>query len=173
MEIEFGGTYTQKQVRQAVTLLSKPTSWWGWIRRSVGPVVILFILGMLLYALITGEEIRAYSLVRAGTLILLGGYYTASPYLTANRLSKQLWERLERQGVQQGAANGRGVAWQGLFGSNETGWEKFARLREDETLLNLITEDGTLHIFPRAFFRSDEDWVRFRQMAHQRVKVIH
>lgn len=173
MQLEFGGRYTQEQVRQAVALLSRPANWWGWVRRLVGPVLLVYILGMLLYALVTGAEISAYSLVRAGTLLILTGYYSAAPYLSANRLVKQLWERLQDQGVQQGSADGRGVAWQGLFGASETGWEKFARLREDETLLELVTEDGTLHIFPRAFFGSDEDWTRFRQMAHQRIKLIH
>lgn len=171
MEIEFGGKYTQDQVRQAVRLLSRPRGW-GWVRRLAGPMLFLFTLGLLGYAWISGEGVRPYSLVRAGTLLLLAGYYSASPYLSARRLEKQLWKVLDVQGAQRGIADGRGVAWQGLLYAGETGWEKFARIRADDTLLALITEEGTLHIFPRAFFHSAEDWERFRKLVQQRVKAI-
>jgi hypothetical protein len=172
MEIEFGGAYTEEQVRRAIGMIRKPTGW-GLVRRYSMPVLLLAVLGFLAYAVIRGAEVTTYSLVRTGTLVVLLGYYTLSPYLVSRKVAGQFWERLQRQGVHRGRADGRGVVWNGLGGETEVGWEQFARLKEDENMLVLVTEDGVLHMFPQAFFASPEDWSRFRQMVRQRVKVIH
>lgn len=172
MEIEFGGAYTRDQVRHAIQLLNKPNAWWGWVKRLIAPVFLVVVLGLLLYAVFSGEEITTYRIVRTGTVILLLGYYTALPYLSSNRLVKQLWGQLDLLGAQRGRADGRGVLWIGAEREAETPWEKFARLREGDGLLVLLTEAGNLHMFPREFFSTQEDWAHFLQLVHQRVKAI-
>lgn len=171
MEINFGGEFSEANVRQAIKLVSRPTGWRR-ITRWLMPVGTLLALGLSVYVILTGEEDLSYRMLRSGILFLLLGYYSISPYLKARQLGTQFWRRLQQQGRQRGQADALGVTWQAGERSSQIGWDQFDRRFETPDLLVLLTAEGVLHMFPRQFFASESDWKRFIDLTSTRVKVV-
>lgn len=166
MEIEFQGLYDKATVFVAVRLANKPTRRNAFIRIGLA---ILFIAIYIAYfiSVASEESLSSFEIIRSGRhLITLPviAYFLFQPAISSYQSATNLWKNPTMQKPLAGAISGQGVAYiSPTKGRREVAWESFAKKQVAENLIVLLTADGVLSIFPRHFFKSDDDWKRVKQ----------
>lgn len=169
MEVTFYGTYDKTMFLQAVRLTEKQ-SVWAKVFRYFALGLSVLIIGGTLYLWLS-ESLDQSDLSRIGRNIitaLIFGYYAFSDYISRQRLVKKLF-RSGPERTMQGNASHEGISLGPKDGKVMFKWEQFISKGEQGPILALMTTDGSVAVFHRDFFATENDWQHFKQLANQRV----
>ncbi len=164
-EVRFEGRLDRKMYVDAQRLYLKPG----------GRGVVLLVLAILLIGygvigvpLVQGSRPSAGAIagVPAFMALWLVFLWIISPILNARRV-----ERTNKMfGIPlRGVAKETGIHLESEFGTSELPWTVFFRFKMTDTLVILYLSAHMFHVFPRSFFRSDEDWRIFRAWMAEKV----
>jgi hypothetical protein len=111
----------------------------------------------------------------AGLIVPLAiiAYILLAPYRQPAKMAAELWRDPVARQPLAGNATDRGITIYSSTSGSDAGrqvpGEAYTRQRQREDLLVMVTADGVLYTFPRSFFASQEDWVRFLELAQSKV----
>lgn len=171
MEIEFEGHYDQRSTFEAVRLATKPSK-----LNSIIRIGLIIIIGAIFLAyfivVIDNGSLSTFELVRSGRHLItipILLYILIQPYISSQLKASRLWKRPFMKLLYSGVFTSGGVAYCSPTGRIETEWEKFGRKHITRNLIVLVTADGVLYIFPRHFFKDDNDWRIVKQLINLKV----
>lgn len=87
------------------------------------------------------------------------------PYLAA----RKLWSNPALKEELRGSLDQDEIRYQLKAGENRMPWTRFSRARRQASLTTLVARDGLLLVFPRQFFRTDQDWEGFNQLVDAHI----
>lgn len=170
MEIRYAGTFDLPLIRQAVALTHRP----GLNRRvltgflcvllaaaAVGTVILLF----------EQPENRANNGLRLVLWLAALLYILLRPVWVNQRTAKRLWDMLQASPKVRGLITTAGV--QAHFGKLELSlpWDQVARTARSPQLTTLLSRDGVMVVFPRAFFAAESDWDKLHQWLSEHPPI--
>jgi len=86
--------------------------------------------------------------------------------------ARKLWANPALQADLKGSITRNGITYSLNQGQNEMPWSRFRRIRRARGLTTLVARDGLLVIFPRHFFKTDNDWLKFNQLVDNSIIPI-
>lgn len=170
VKIEFRGAYTQEQIERAVQLANRPGRTQQLIR-AVLAALVLGLAGWYLYDLLAAGSFALARFLRFLVPVAVLAFFLLVPVILTRRASRQIWAQAEQTGTVHGFLDEQGVT----FGAQEDDlvlWEQYDRGRVEADLVVLVTNTGLLTALPRAFFASEVDWQRARELAAGQVKLV-
>jgi hypothetical protein len=171
VEIEFEGRYDKATLFKAVALANKPSRR-GTILR-VGFTIAFAVIYIAYFAMIASKEsLTSFDIVRSGrhliTLLIIV-YFLLQPHISSYFIASRLWKLPSMREPLTGTVSDYGIAYSSAKARRDIAWESFAKVRKTEDLIVLLTADGTLSLFPRGFFKNDDDWRKLLQWADYKV----
>ena len=169
MEIPFHGQYDKGLFFRSVMLANRPPK----SRRFVQTFMFVFIVAaivVLVSRLIETGDILGNATYIALVMIIaafLGRSYL-QPYLAA----RSMWANPSVRQKLAGVVTKDGIEYQLPSGSNRILWERFNRVRKAGGLITLVTREGLLVIFPRAFFTNGVNWRKFERLVDTKIVSI-
>ncbi|MFH2040469.1 MAG: YcxB family protein [Chloroflexota bacterium] len=169
MEIKFRGKYDKNLFFRSVRLANQPSR----NQRFLQPLMLVFVvvaLGVLVVRLVnSGDLLGNASYI---VVIMIAGSFVARAYMLPYLAAQKLWVNPSVQTELGGIVTRKGITYSLKQGQNEIPWNRFRRIRRAIGLTTLVTRDGLLVIFPKHFFKSDTDWLRFNQLVDSSIIVI-
>lgn len=171
MDIEFRGSYDKETVFKAVKLANSSK------RASIVQIGIIVLLVIILVAyfvsMISKDSWSTMDYLRSGrhliTLPLLI-YFLLQPHLSSRKTASAIWKKPSISMLHQGIINTHGITYRLIpSGQIEIEWSKFVRKVATDSLIVLLTAEGTISIFPRSFFVSEQEWQIVTQWINARV----
>jgi hypothetical protein len=169
MQIKFRGRYDKKLFFRSVRLANQPAR----SQRFIQPLMLVFVLaalGILVDRLVTSRDLLGNASYIA--VIMIAGGFVARGYLLPILAARKLWANPSLQDELSGSITRNGIIYSLKQGQNEMPWNRFRRVRRAPGLTTLVARDGLLVIFPRRFFRSDNDWFKFNQVVDSNLIPI-
>jgi hypothetical protein len=133
-------------------------------------VFVLAALGILVDRLVTSRDLLGNASYIA--VIMIAGGFVARGYLLPILAARKLWANPSLQDELSGSITRNGIIYSLKQGQNEMPWNRFRRVRRAPGLTTLVARDGLLVIFPRRFFRPDNDWFKFNQVVDSNLIPI-
>ena len=175
MEIQFSGSYQQKQYYQGVFLAHKPPTRSA-VLRILGFVVIggLYIgLTVSVFQQDSQSTSQISNLLRHLITLVVVASFAFQPYIKAFVQSRNSWKDPITRLPILGAISGKGIRFGASANARAIGWDTFIKAEKTENLIVLLTIDSGMVILPRAFFESDRDWKSLQQLIDRYLKVVH
>lgn len=174
MEIKFKGEYDKATFFKAASLANKPTKRDSILRISVAVLIAAIFIGNLIVT-VNAESLSSFNLtssVRRLILLLFAEYFILQPYIGAFITASTLWKDPSLPKSISGIIAEQGIIYY-FYNKDprEILWERFAKLQMTENLMVLLTAKGELSLFPRHFFKTDDDWKKAKQWITNKVKV--
>ena len=170
MEISFRGQYDRELFFRSVLLANQPPK----NRRFVQTFMFVFVVAAI--AVLVSRLIETGDIMGNVTyivLVMIVGAFLARSYLQPYLGARSLWANPSVRQKLAGVVTKNGIMYQLEAGNNEILWERFSRVRKANNLITLVTREGLLVIFPRAFFKNEADWQRFERLADIKVVSIN
>lgn len=172
MGIAFEGLLDKPTLFKGVSLASK-LSRSGAILRLVGSLALIGLMIGLVISKVEGGSDLTTALIKSGrhfASVGVGIYVFLRPFFSAYSTTSKLWKNLAGQTALSGEISSLGIIFEpSAERPVEISWERIAKYRVTDDLFVLLTADGVLLTFPRAFFTSAEDWSRANQLVKLRV----
>ena len=166
MDVEFHGQFDKQTFFKAVALANRQSQRSLIIRYAlIGIAVIFLVINVFNFLARGGQNPSDILSVVLSTIILL--YFIFGVRFTTNVLASRLWKSEGVHQEQTGTINEEGITYHP--DTTTVPWERYSRGQSAEDMMLLMTEDGLLSIFPRSFFKSDEDWKTFRNWVDTRI----
>ncbi|MFC2064464.1 hypothetical protein ACFLXB_05160 [Chloroflexota bacterium] len=166
MEIKFRGTYQKKLFFMAVRLANQSKR----RNRLVQPLMLVFILvavAVLIYRLIiSGDFLGNASYI---AVVMIAGAFLINAYLQPYLAARKLWKNKNLQVELKGKVYNEGVEYKLPQGKNLIPWARINRVRKVSSVTTLVTKDGLMLVFPRYFFKNDNDWLKFNNLVDTRI----
>ncbi len=169
--ITFQGQYTRILLIRALALANKPKPFWRGVAQALTVAAIGLVLVATLGLFRSVVPLQARLIPWLATVFLLA-YLSISPYIVPFLSVNRLWSNPSMHGPVSGRVNKDGVFYKSTDKGRTYNWEQITQLRKSKDLLVLLTGEGVLSIYPRAFFSSEEDWKNFVALANSKVKDI-
>lgn len=171
MDIEFAGRFDGRSFWRAMLLASSPSRGMALLRIvcAIGLAGIFVVWA----ALALQEDMSGLELARGGRRLVsvaIGLFVLLQPWLGATWQAIKLWRRPSSRTPEVGRITTSGITYRYGDTEHEIAWGRFARLRQSNNLVSMLTADGTLAAFSRSFFKSETDWSSFRRLAEFKVK---
>jgi hypothetical protein len=169
MQITFEGQYDRKLFFKAVALANRPPKNQQRLL-SVLLVIAIGAIGVIGYRMITSRD-WAGNFVYLAAAIFMGSYVTfifSRPYITA----RKLWANPGTQRKLEGMVTNQGINYVFPEGEININWERFSRLQKNDDIVTLVRNDGLLVVFPRRFFKNEENWRKFNKMVDENVSAL-
>ncbi len=171
MELSFDGSLTKKDFISAVKLANRSIAKKSLLR--VDPWIPSLILGALLfvggpYAFLFGPDHNLY--IMAGPMIL--GMLVITT--TVSGMPGNVWNsKPEVRSRMQGKVTEKGLVFIHPNGQLTMDWEGYKGYGEYRDVVDLFNEGGTATIFARTFFKTDQEWMDFKEMVGNRLPITH
>jgi hypothetical protein len=166
MNVEFRGQFDKPTFFKAVALANRQS------KRSIifryvliGIAAIFLVINVFNFFARGGQNSNNILSLVLSVIILL--YFIFGVRLTTNALAARLWKGEGVHQEQTGTITEEGITYHP--DTTVITWERYSRGQSTEDMQLLMTEDGLLSIFPRAFFNSDEDWRTFCSWVDTRI----
>jgi len=169
MEIKFHGKYDKNLFFRSVRLANQPAR----SQRFLQPLMLVFVLvalGVLVVRLVNSGDILGNASYIA--VIMIAGSFVARAYMLPYLAARKLWANPALQADLKGSITRNGITYSLNQGQNEMPWSRFRRIRRARGLTTLVARDGLLVIFPRHFFKTDNDWLKFNQLVDNSIIPI-
>jgi len=169
MEIKFHGKYDKNLFFRSVRLANQPAR----SQRFLQPLMLVFVLvalGVLVVRLVNSGDILGNASYIA--VIMIAGSFVARAYMLPYLAARKLWTNPALQADLKGSITRNGITYSLNQGQNEMPWSRFRRIRRARGLTTLVARDGLLVIFPRHFFKTDNDWLKFNQLVDNSIIPI-
>lgn len=169
MEIKFSGKYDKELFFRSVRLANLPAR----SQRFLQPLMLVFVLTALIVLMVrlvnSGDLVGNASYI---AVIMITGSFVARAYLLPVLAARKLWSNPALQSELHGRVTRNGIIYTLQKGQNEMPWNRFRRIRRARGLTTLVARDGLLVIFPRHFFKTDNDWQKFNQWVDANIIAI-
>jgi len=166
MQINFQGQYNKDLFFKAVALANRPPKNRQRLL-SVMIVIAIGAIGVIGYRVITSGDLVG-NVVYLAAAIFMGGF-VAQIFLRPYFVARKLWENPGTQRPLNGFINHQGIIYVFPEGQNQIPWTRFNRLQKTDQLVTLVRNDGLLVIFPRSFFKGENDWQKFIKLVSKQV----
>ena len=176
--IPWAGSCSPAEVRQAAALLTRPERL-GQVTRWLLPVLTVGLLGWVAWDTVQASGVLAAGLPQFTRLFLLVvlGYFSLLPLLTASRVQHGLEKNPRLQAELEGALSAQGVRlWTKTAGGEHREeafmpWAIFEQRLTAPDLLVLASGQGRLCVLPRRFFADQAAWQQALAWAAQPVQA--
>ena len=168
MQINFQGKYDKDTFFKAVALANRPTKNRQRLL-SIMIVIAIGAVGVIGYRIITSGDWPG-NIIYLVAALFMGGF-VAQFFLRPYFVARKLWENPGTQRPLKGRITSQGVTYVFPEGENQINWERFSRLQQTADMVTLVRKDGLLVVFPRYFFKNDNNWQKFYKLVSS--KVIH
>ena len=169
MEIKFRGKYDRNLFFRSVRLANQPAR----SQRFLQPLMMVFV--VVAIVVLVGRLINSGDLLGNASyiaVIMIAGSFVARAYMLPYMAARKLWANPAVQADLNGSVTRKGITYSLKQGQNEMPWSRFRRIRRASGLTTLVARDGLLVIFPRHFFRTDNDWLKFNQLVDNSIIAI-
>jgi hypothetical protein len=169
MQINFQGQYNRDLFFRAVALANRPPKN---RQRLLSFLLVISIgsFGVVIYRVISSGDLLG-NIVYLAAAIFMGGLVSQillRPYFVA----RKMWEKPGTRRPLKGFADSQGLTYQLLEGDNHILWARINRLQQIDNLLTLVRNDGLLLVFPRGFFKNQNDWQEFNKLVNSKVSPM-
>jgi len=170
MQIEFAGTHERGTYFRAVRLAFQPTRR-GMLNRILiaGAAAVFYIAFLVNWAGTGGihlaEPVRMLLHVLAALIVL---FILLEPVVIATVTAARLWRDPAVRSRWAGRVTAAGITF--LPSERQLRWDSVVRSAQSDDLAVLLTGPASFLALPRSFFRSDEDWTRFRRLIDSKVR---
>jgi hypothetical protein len=166
MQINFQGQYDRDLFFRAVMLANRPPKNRQRLL-SVLLVVAIGALGVISYRIITTGDLLGNAIYLAAA-IFMGGL-VVQIFLRPYFVARKLWENPGTRRPLRGTVTNRGITYVLPEGENQIEWGRFNRLQRNDQMVTLVRKDGLLIVFPRSFFKSENNWKKFNRLVDEKV----
>lgn len=171
MEIQFSGSYQQKQFYQGVYLAHKPS------RRSTLLRITVFFIVAALYTGLGLTQFRQGSsstpqisvLLGQGITLVVVATFVFQPYIKAFVQSRNSWNDPITRLPILGSISETGIRFGASASGRAISWDAFTKAEKTEDLVVLVTGDSGMVILPRPFFQSEGDWNTLQQWTQEKI----
>jgi hypothetical protein len=166
MLIDFQGQYDKDLFFKAVALANRPPKN---RQRLLSFLLVIAIgaTGVIGYRIITSGDWLG-NVIYLAAAIFMGGF-VAQIFLRPYFVARKMWANPGTQRPLKGTITNQGITYVFPEGSNFIEWGRFNRLQKTSDLVTLVRKDGLLVIFPRSFFKSESNWLKFNKLVDSSV----
>jgi hypothetical protein len=162
IDIPFSGQLVQQQYLEAQYLHQRPSSRRGGAQRLIF-VTIAFML--LVVAVLNPSLLRLVLPIIFLVLVLVGFCWLYPRVVVATTWRHHTSLRAPMSGV----VTTRGITYHGSSFRGEVDWSTFVKHKESPTLVLLYQSPLVFNLFPRSFFRTDNEWRMFLAQVQEHV----
>jgi hypothetical protein len=166
MEISFRGQYDKDLFFRSVMLANQPPKNRRFARIFMSVFIVIAIAVLVSRLIETGDVLGNATYI---VIVMIVGAFVGRSYLQPYFAARSMWGNPSVRRELVGNITKKGIIYQLEAGKNEILWERFNRIRKAKNLITLVTREGLLVIFPRAFFKNDADWQRFEHLVDTKV----
>ena len=169
MQIKFKGQYNRNLFFKAVALANRPPK----NRQRLLSIMLVIAIGgvgVIGYRILTSGDWSG-NIVYLVAAIFMGGF-VAQIFLRPYFAARKLWADPGTQRPLKGTISNQDITYVFPEGENHIEWEQFNRLQRTDDLVTLVRKDGLLLVFPRQFFKSDNNWIKFNQLVDSKVVIL-
>lgn len=172
MDIEFEGHYERSQIFKGIALANQLSPKQNFLR--IGFSIAVFVIFILIFiAAAAKSSYTPFDLLKSARHLIalpLLLYFLLRPYISSYFGAQRLWNNLAMEHPNNGTISNRGITYDSkIRGSEEISWEQFSKLRITDDLIVLLTDGGTLVLFPKTFFKTETDWTAVAKLAEFKV----
>ena len=170
MEISFRGQYDKDLFFRSVMLANQPPKSRRFVRMFMFVFIVAAVAVLVLRLIETGDILGNAAYI---VLVMMIGAFLARSYLQPYLGARSMWANPSLKQKLTGVVTKDGVIYKLETGDNKILWERFNRVRKANNLITLVTREGLLVIFPRAFFKNEADWRKFERLVDTRVVAVN
>jgi hypothetical protein len=171
MEVEFRGQYSKALLFKAIALAYRPSRRGVVLRTAI--VVILAGINLSTWVLTVKQlSVSPYHVLSQLALLaglLLISFYLFRPYIAPYFLVSGLWKNPLVREPLAGRISSERISYLPSMARPDVLWDDFMRVWKTENLVVLLTADAVLLVFPRSFFKDEDDWRQFLQWVASKV----
>jgi hypothetical protein len=164
MKIPFAGQLTQQQYVHAQYVHQQGSS----RARVAERLMLMFVVLVVLISLAVVP-----SLLRlVFPIILFGIFFVSFRWLSPRIIIATTWRHHKSlQAPMAGSVTPSGISYDASHFKGEVDWTMFLKYKQSPTLVLLYQSPLVFNLFPRSFFRTDEDWNGFLTLVKDRVPI--
>ena len=166
MGISFRGQYDRDLFFRSVRLANQPPKSRRFVRTFMLVFIIAAIVVLVSRLIETGDFLGNATYI---VLVMIVGAFLVRSYLQPYLGARSMWANPSVRRILVGVVTKNGISYQLEAGNNEIPWERFNRVRKANNLITLVTREGLLVIFPRAFFKNEADWQKFERLVETKI----
>ena len=151
-------------------LANQPPKNSRFVRRFMSVFIVVAIVVLVSRLIETGDILGNAPYI---VLVMIVGALVARSFLQPYLAARSMWANPSVRRNLVGVVTKKGILYRLEAGSNVILWERFNRVRKVRNLITLVTREGLLVIFPRAFFKNDADWHRFERLVGTKIVSIN
>jgi len=170
MEISFRGQYDRELFFRSVMLANQPPKNRRFVRTFMFVFIVVAIAVLVSRLIETGDILGNATYI---VLIMIIGAFLARSFLQPYLAARSMWTNPSVRQKLTGVVTKDGIMYQLEAGNNKILWERFNRVRKANNLVTLVTREGLLVIFPRAFFKNETDWRKFERLVDTKIVTIN
>ena len=106
-------------------------------------------------------------------LVMIIAAFLVRSYLQPYLAARTMWANPSVRQKLAGVVTKSGIEHRLAAGDNEILWERFHRVRKVGNLVTLVTREGLLVVFPRAFFKNEADWQKFVHLVDTKIVSVN
>lgn len=170
--VPFQGKYDRSMFLKSFMLVYRPTKamiWWRIVPILLAVTAVVVIIAFESSQTLAKENSSSFVRVVIIVLGLLAGLL--EPAIVAYYNARKAWKNVAHAPFLTGEAD-----WQGIHYTRRAGkaefipWSKIVRGRVNRQMLALVSADGALHVLPRNFFPSEQEWAMAVLLANDNVR---
>ena len=169
MQIKFQGQYDKDLFFRAVALANRPPKNRQRLL-SIMLVIAIGAIGVISYRIITTKDWTGNIIYLTAAIFMVG--FVAQIFLRPYIVARKLWTNPGTQRPLQGVITNQGITYQFPDGQNQIAWERLKRMQKTADLVTLVRQDGLLLVFPRRFFKNDNNWEKFNKLVSSYVIAL-
>lgn len=171
MEIEFKGSYTRKDVFNAVLLANKPTRKRELIRIGIASLaLVIYVAYTILVSVQNKTPLLDPDMIGSHLMyLLLIALFLYYPAITSTITALKIWKAPTMRYEYKGSISNDGILYSGK--KTLITWDQISKKEVTSEIIVLLTSNGILSFFPRGFFISEGAWQRAIQCVETNTKT--
>jgi hypothetical protein len=170
MQIRFQGQYDKDLFFKAVALANRPTKDRQRLL-SIMLVIAIIAIGVICYRIITTGDLLSNAIFLAAAIFMAG--FVTQIFVRPNFVARKLWSNPGTQRPLKGTITKQGISYVFPEGETTINWGHFKRVQKTDDLVTLVRgKDGLLVVFPRTFFKSQNNWQKFKRLVDEKVNAL-
>lgn len=170
MEIRFSESMTKEEYLQAVKLGTRR------IRTRTSYTIDMWLLQILggSMLLLSGSWLAFFKMQAWGIILFVAGIFMVVLGVKLRQTAEDFWQKNEYLHMRrEGVIHDTGMESTTLKGFSRLDWEDFSGYGEYKDVFVLFQGTSLGMVFSRRFFKSDEDWQQFKNLAAQKLQRTH
>jgi hypothetical protein len=167
MDIEFEGKYDRKLYFRALMATSVPSRR-NFVTRVYITLALVVVAAIYFAVAWFRRNDPAFTAPYSGRslfIFIMALYFLVQPFFSRFLSAWRLWRDPVVRGVRKGTVSAEGISYTFLDPPVHLAWNRFARAHQADDAITLFTPNKLVAVFPRAFFKSDDDWRAFGRLV--------